>query len=169
MASAYEFISPGAGFPGVSDTGTDCRQRLGLIADAFDPTYGVGKFMYVQGAAASTLAAGEVGILSNYSAGQAYSANTASHGIMGIVPAALSATNVYGWMQIEGVVDYAKFTNTTAAAGLPVYIGSTAGRLHVAESATGFQVEGAWISQYSATSNSNSGIVQLYYPHYNGR
>lgn len=169
MASAFQFCTPGAGYPGVSNSGTDQLLDLGFVAGAKDPTYGYAEFMYVRGASASTAAAGNLVILSGHSAGQAVSGKTASQGVMGIVPAALSATNVFGWMQIAGICDYAKASNTSAAAGVPLFIATTAGLVHGTASATGFMVENAWFSQYSATANSNSVIVKLNYPTFAGR
>ena len=64
MASAYVFIDPGVGFPGISNTGTfnsssgpPAPLAFGLIAGARDPTYGYAEFMFVQG---STNAAGDL-------------------------------------------------------------------------------------------------------------
>ena len=167
--SAYQFCEPGIGFPGVSNSGTVQLLDLGFIAGAKDPTYGYGEFMYVQGASASAPTAGDLCILSGNSAGQAVSGKTASQGVMGVAPAALSATNVYGWVQIAGICDYAKASNTSAAAGVPLFIATTAGLVHGTASATGFRVEGAWFSQYSATSNSNSVIISCFHPRFEGR
>lgn len=171
MASSYQFIEPGAGFPGVSATGTVQLQRLGLIAGAHDPTYGYAEFMYVRGAAASTPTVGD-GVLVNgdYKAQQLASGNTGSRGPVGLAPAALSATNVFGWVQVLGVADYCNMgTQGTVAAGAPVVVGTTAGRLQTTAGSTGFIVNGLYVSQYSTTANSNSGILFAYYPVYDGR
>ena len=169
MASNYQFIEPTA-LPGISATQTTPAMKLGLIAGAHDPTYGYAEFVYVCGAAASAPAAGDACILVGNSAQQAVSGNTASQGPVVIVPAALSATNVFGWAQWYGVCDYAKLgTQGTGAVALPVVIGSTAGRLQTTAGATGYIVNGLKISQYSTTANSNSAILTMYYPVYDGR
>ena len=174
MASAYVFIDPGVGFPGVSNTGTfnsssgpPAPLAFGLIAGARDPTYGYAEFMFVQG---STNAAGDLCLVQGGNTAVQYgSASTATQGPLGIAPAAMSATNVYGWIQILGVCDYANMgTQGTTAAGQPVYVGSTAGRMQTTAGATGYYLGGIKISQYSTTANSNSGIVQLYYPIFDG-
>lgn len=168
--SAYQFIQPGAGFQGVSNTGTVQNLRLGFIAGAVDPTYGYAEFMYVQGASASAPTAGDLCLVQGGVAQQAVSGNTASQGVIAFAPAALSATNVYGWVQVYGVADYCKLaTAATGAVGVALCIGTTAGRAQTTASATGFRVDGAYISQYTTTANSNSGIVNLYYPVFNGR
>lgn len=173
MASNYQFIEPGAGFPNVSATvsGT-AGNRLGILAGALDPTFGYAEFMYVRGAAASAPTAGDAVIVNgtNWQAVQAVSGNTASQGKMGIAPAALSNTNVFGWVQVYGICDYANMgTQGTGAVGLPVVIGSTAGRLQTTAGATGFIINGLKIGLYSTTANSNSGILDLNYPNYDGR
>lgn len=176
--SAYKLFDPVVGLPGISGSatwGTGAGQApavpFGFIAGAVDPTYGYAEFMLVKGASASAPAAGDAVLINgDYAAMQVVSGNTASQGPVGIVPAALSATNVYGWVQVFGVCDYAKLgTQGTGAAGLPVVIGTTAGRLQTTAGSTGYIVNGLKISQYSTTANSNSAIVQLYYPVYDGR
>lgn len=171
MPSNYQFIEPAAGLPGVSQTGTSQLQRIGLIAGAIDPTFGYAEFMYVRGAALSAPAAGDAVLIDGaFRAQQLVSGNTASQGPVGIVPAALSGTNVFGWAQVYGVADYVNMgTQGTGAQGLPVVIGTTAGRLQTTAGATGFIINGLKISQYSTTANSNSGILQMYYPVYDGR
>jgi hypothetical protein len=175
--SAYKFIEPMVGAPSVSGTGTwgtapgqAPPAPFGLIAGALDPTYGYGEFMFVCGASASAPTAGDACLINGVSAMQAVSGNTASQGAIGIAPAALSATNVYGWAQVYGVCDYAKLgTQGTGAQGLPVFIGTTAGRLQTTVGTTGYIINGLKISQYSTTANSNSAILNLYYPVYDGR
>lgn len=171
MATNYQFIGPGAALPGVSATGTVQLNRLGLIAGAVDASQGYAEFMYVQGASASTPTAGDMVILSQYSAGQAGTGRTGSQGMCGVVPAALSATNVFGWVQVMGFCDYAKGSNTSFAAGLPVVMGSTLGQVlkSSATNDTGNRVDGAYFLANSATTASNSVSVFLYYPVYNGR
>ena len=176
--SAYKFINPLVGLPAVSGSatwGTSPGQApaapFGLIADALDPTYGYAEFMLVKGASASAPTAGDACLINgDYAAMQLVSGNTASQGPVGIAPVALSATNVYGWVQVAGICDYAKMgTQGTAAAGLPVVIGTTAGRLQSTAGATGYIINGLKVSQYSTTANSNSAILQMYYPIYDGR
>ena len=174
MASNYRFIDPGAAFPALSNTGTfntssgpGAPVAFGLIAGAVDPTYGYAEFMFVQG---STNAAGDLCLVQGGTCAVQYgSASTATQGPLGIAPAAMTATNVYGWIQILGICDYANMgTQGTTAAGQPVFIGSTAGRLQTTAGATGYILGGIKISQYSTTANSNSGILQLYYPCFDG-
>jgi hypothetical protein len=176
MASSYQFIEPGGAFPGISNTvsGTGAI-ALGVIAGAVDPTYGYAEFIYVRGASASTGAAGDACMIMQpgYSAMQLASGNTASQGEVCILPAALSNTNVFGWAQVYGVCDYAKLgTQGTGADGLPVVIGTTAGRLQTTAGATGYIVNGLKIAGsagYSTTAASNSAILNMVWPVYDGR
>jgi hypothetical protein len=46
---------------------------------------------------------------------------------VGVACGALSATNVYGWVQVQGRADYCKATNHSFAAGVPLFFASTAG------------------------------------------
>lgn len=171
MASSYQFIEPGAAFPGVSATGTVQLMRLGLIAGAHDPTFGYAEFMYVRGSSNSVPTAGDGCLIDGaYRAQQLVSGNTVSRGPVGLAPAALSATNVFGWVQVMGVADFVNMgTQGTTAAGFPVVVGTTAGRLQTTAGATGFLINGLYVSQYSTTANSNSGILFAYYPVYDGR
>lgn len=172
MASNYQWLEPAAALPGVSVTATSQAVRLGLIGGAYDPTYGYAEFIYCCGASASAPTAGDgVMILQpGFSAIQLASGNTASQGEVGIAVAAMSATNVFGWVQIYGIADYAKMgTQGTAANGLPVVIGTTAGRLQSTAGATGYIINGLKVAQYSTTANSNSAILNLAWPVYDGR
>jgi hypothetical protein len=177
--SAYKFYDPLIGQPVVSGTGTwgtapgqAAPLPFGFIGEAVDPTYGYAEFVFVKGpASGSSAAAGDaVQILPNFAVQQLASGSTATQGPVGIAPAALSATNVYGWVQVMGVCDYAKMgTQGTAAVGLPVVIGSTAGRLQSTAGATGYIINGLKVSQYSTTANSNSAVLGMYYPIFDGR
>jgi hypothetical protein len=177
MAISYQFVQPLAGLPTTNGTMTYATSAgvyppapLGFIAGAVDATYGYAEFMLVQGASASTAAAGDWVALTGNSAGQAVSGNTGSQGLLGVAPAALSATNVVGWVQVMGHVDYAKATNASIAAGAPLFIGSAAGRVNSTGSATGFRIDGAFCAIGSYTSSqSNSLSAYLYYPTFQGR
>jgi len=177
MASAYQFIEPGAGFPGISATGTFNTSGLsnqmplapGLVAGARDPTYGYGEFMFVQGPAAGTCGAGDAVLIIGTQVQQLVSGSTASQGAIGILPGALTASNVYGWAQIYGVCDYANLgTQGTGAVGAPLFVGTTAGRLQTTAGATGYIINCLKVSQYTTTANSNSGIVFMYWPVFDG-
>ncbi len=171
MASSYQFIEPGAGFPGVSATGTVQLMRLGLVAGAHDASFGYAEFMYVRGAAASAPTAGDgCLVVGSFGAQQLVSGNTGSRGPVGLAPAALSNTNVFGWVQVMGVADYVNMgTQGTGAVALPIVVGTTAGRLQTTAGATGFLINGLYISQYSTTANSNSGVLFAYWPVYDAR
>jgi len=178
MASAYVFIEPAAGVYGVSSTGTFSTGGVpaanppfmfGNVQGATDPTYGYAEFMFVCGPAAGTCQSGDAVLLLNNTVQQLGTASTASYGPVAYLPAPMTASNVYGWAQIMGVADYCRMTNTVVAVGLPMVVGKTIGILQSAVGTTGYRIDGLKCSQYSATTNSNSGIMNLYYPQYEGR
>lgn len=103
----------------------------GKIIRAYDPIYGEGEFMYLQGVASTIVGslvtwAGVSG--SNAPTWQtALVPNTANQGVpLAFASAALLATQ-WGWYQITGVAIAA--TNGTFTAAGPVFISATAGQV----------------------------------------
>lgn len=173
--SAYKFINPLMGVPQPGDTGTFGTQPgsgapfpFGLIQEAVDPTLGYAEFMFVKGGAASAPARGDACLIVNNAVQQIVSGNTASQGQVGIAAGAISASNVWGWAQVYGVCDYAKLgTQGTGAVGLPLCIGTTAGRLQTTASvSTGFWINAVKVGNYSTTANSDAATIQLAWPCY---
>jgi hypothetical protein len=94
------------------------------------------------------------------------SANSASFYPIGLAAGALSATNVFGWVQIAGLADYATVSNTDVAANIRVAYGSTAGQVG-SVTALGSRIQGINIpvSYGSARSASAPNLtVQLQRP-----
>ena len=173
VANNFGIFGQGAGeqAPNTACSGTVQLWPLGYVAKARDPNLGYGEFVYCVGAAASAPTAGDFVLLNaGWTAQQVASGNTASLGPCGVAMAALSATNVYGWVQVQGLNNFCNLgTQGVGTLATPVCIGSTAGRAQTTAGATGYVIGGAYIggtANYSTT-NSNSALVQLMYPFYN--
>lgn len=82
----------------IADTSTTQKHELGLIVKAKDPTYGVGEFIYLLGAASTA-----VGSWVTFDQDGNTTALLAANAI-GPVAVAMSANvaNQYGWYQISG-------------------------------------------------------------------
>ena len=97
---AYTFIEPQLGYTPVTgvDTAVNPAHPLGTIAQAKDPTYGVGEFIYLKGVASTAL-----GSWVTYNADDNTTALLAANAI-GPVAVARAATvaDTYGWYQISG-------------------------------------------------------------------
>jgi hypothetical protein len=89
--------------------------------------YAAGEFVYCRGS--NVASAGQFVNIQNGSAVLAASANSSRALPVGVAAGALTATNVYGWVQVRGRCDYARCTNHSFAADIPLYLGTTAGFL----------------------------------------
>lgn len=129
----YVIADPIAGVPAqpVSLTASVQQFPLGLQVKAYDQVLGAGVFQYCVGNAAASAVS---------SAGQfvAIVGNTAqlvstAHNIMappiGLAAGPLSNTNCYGWVQVQGMADYAKCNSNNITAGSAFYFCATNGLL----------------------------------------
>lgn len=165
--SAYKFISPGAMQP-IDSPSTVQNHPLGYRAGAVDPTLGYAEFQYVQG---STNAAGlPVFIQGNTAKALASGTNFGSAGPVGVAPAALSNTNVYGWAQVYGLCDFAVI-NGAAAVGNQLQAGSALasgfGTLAAASAVQANLVFNAAVAS-SCSASTTAGVVFLNYPFIRG-
>lgn len=162
--SQYKALGEWVGAGAFSDTETVQRFPLGFevngvkVASASNDTGGFGVFAYAQGSNVSS--AGQFVHLHNQSAVLFASANSQSVLPVGVACAALSATNLYGWVQVQGYVDYAKGTNSSIAAGVGLYPTGTAGVL-ATSGGTGNRVWGVVAPASYTSSQSNSLTVIL--------
>lgn len=165
----HQIGAPGA----MSDTGTSQLWPLGYIARAEDKQTGasskycgVGEFMYVAG---STVTALGQFVMISQTPGSAVapllaSASSASRFPVGIAAGVLSATSVFGWVQIGGVCDYAQLgSSTTGAAGVPLYGCATAGAA-VSVSSAGQLLQGCILAASHVSSQYTAATVQLERP-----
>jgi len=133
---------------------------------------GYGRFVYVQGSNIS--ASGMVAMIVPQSLpnsgvvyqAQACTAATNSMWPIGVAAAVLNATSQYGWVQVEGVCDFVRFTNSSIAAGINLYQGATAGILHSASGGDGSWYRGI-VPVQSYTSSQVVGTCLLMNPQLN--
>ena len=169
--ATYKIVGAGEGWPAVTQTGTYATStnvypplKFGQKVVAYDGTFGRGEFVFVYG---SNVTAGNLCQITGLSYGaRVAGSGTASFGPLGFAPAAMSATNVWGFLQIAGVFDSASHS-AAAAAGVAIKMGTIAGAIDsVTASNDTFQIFG----MYNAASNtaSNAASVMLSYPFFRG-
>ena len=146
---------------------------LGLCAEGRDynssgANVGAGVFQFCRGS--DVTAAGQFVHIIGNSAVQLAAANSASKFPVGIACGALSATNVYGWVQVAGLYDSGiplLASGTSFAAGGNLYINadtdSGAGYVQAA-AAAGNLIYGACVVASVAAAGTALGSVQLNYP-----
>jgi hypothetical protein len=168
----FVVIDPFLGVPTpVSQTLTTRLFDLGQTVRAADKNTtgsafycGAAEFVYCQGS--NVASRGQFCHIVSNSAVLLASANSASFYPIGLAAGALSATNVFGWVQIAGLADYATVSNTDVAANIRVAYGSTAGQVG-SVTALGSRIQGINIpvSYGSARSASAPNLtVQLQRP-----
>lgn len=168
MAANFVFIDPVIGAPGpVSATGTVQQYDIGLYARAADRGSGKtagyaggAQFVYCRGSNVGSI--GQFVHVSNGSAVLLASANSAAWWPIGVAAGALSATNVFGWVQVQGICDYATMTNVSVAANAYINFGSTAGQVG-SVTALGSRIQGIAVP-VSFTSSQSSMTVYLDFP-----
>jgi hypothetical protein len=134
--SDYFISDPNVRAGPITATHSAPQAPLGLIVNAIDraaatsggPAFG--RFYYARGS--NVASAGQFVQLQNGSAVLLASANSSLRHQVGVCPTVLSATNVYGWVQIEGLADYcrANASDVTVAAGVAAYLCATAGAVN---------------------------------------
>lgn len=174
---AYTFIENRIGMPPIAstDSGTTMPNSatvvptppttLGMVARAYDPTYGEGEFILLLGVASTV-----VGSLVSYNATTyqtALAANTAN--LAGPVAVAMAATTagLFGWYQIGGLAVIKK-TAVAVSPQVAIYQSATAGRI-MPTAASGKQILGARAANLtSVTSTTSTVIVSINRPHKQG-
>jgi len=162
--SQYKLMGPNVGGIAVSDIDTvkrfplgqelqGCRVGTGSADTALGQECGV--FKYVQGSNIGS--AGQFAMMSNGSAVLLAAANSAAKWPVGVACAALTATSQFGWMQVEGPCDFARGTNSSIAAAVPLYIAAGTAGLLVTNVVAGNQVLGV-IAPVSYTSSQSSAL-----------
>lgn len=171
--SDFKIADPRIGVPQpVSATSTYATNELpfplGMSARGIDQgsgtaaPLGAGVFVYARGS--NVASRGQFVHLQGNSAVLLAAANSASKFPVGVAAGVLSATNVYGWVQVQGLCDYARGTNSSIAAGIPLYIAAgTAGYL-LTNNVAGNMVLGVVAPNSYTSSQSQSLTVQLNYP-----
>ena len=165
MPANFVIVDPFIGAPSpVSLTASTQLFPLGLIARGQDiqtasTNCGGGQFIYVAGSNVSS--AGQWCSIVN---GSAVIATGARPGPVGVACAdGLTATSVFGWVQVQGKLDYGKGTNSTISTNQALYLGSIVGVAHSASVDGGFIAGAVCASNYS-TASSNSAWYALQFP-----
>ncbi len=143
---------------------------IGAIAYGVDRTAatslggGAGEFVYCRGSNAASI--GAFVQIQNGSAVALAAANSASNFPIGVACAVLSATSQYGWVQIQGRVDYAQGTNTSAAAGVPRYICAGTAGIVVSNVVAGNRIQGLVVPYDQSGTKGTDGtcVFDLYRP-----
>jgi hypothetical protein len=170
--SQYKALDPAIGAGALSDIDTVKRFPLGYEVQAVRvatgsadtvPGWEAGVFKYAQGSNVASV--GQFVHLSQGSAVLLAAANSASKFPAGVACAVLGATSQYGWVQVEGPCDYARGTNSSIAAGVPLYIAAGTAGILVTNVVAGNQVLGAVAPASYTSSQSNSLTLQLARPH----
>lgn len=177
MAS-YQFVDPFIGPSPVPVSGTytfatsasvNPTWPFGLEVRATDPTYGGGVFVHVQGATAGApQSAGQLCLIQGNSVLLAGTANQGSNFPLGVVAGAISASNVAGWVQVQGYVDNARISNHAVAVGASAYVASTTGLIATTQGAVGARIIGVNFPVSVTSSQSVSVTAYLNRPYVNG-
>jgi hypothetical protein len=124
----YAPISPVVGMGPTTDLMVpDTTQKFagGMVLDAVDPYFGFGRFIYLQAGAAYN--PGDLVTIVDQTFLTAVLATTGNLGTpFYVVRQVMSAVNVWGWFQFEGIAPVR--VDTGVAAGAAIGIGTTAGR-----------------------------------------
>jgi hypothetical protein len=139
---------------------------LGMVARAYDPTYGEGEFILLLGVAST-----EVGSLVSYNATTyqtALAADTAN--LAGPVAVAMSANGAgsFGWYQIGGLAVMKK-TAVAVSPQVAIYQSATVGRV-MPTAANGKQILGARSANLaSVAAGVSTVVVSINRPHKQGQ
>lgn len=168
----YVIVDPVIGAPSpASQTDTTQRWALGLEVRGTDAQSGTaqlggGVFVYVKGYSANQpQSAGQlVQFVGNNSVQLAGTVNTASNMPVGLACGAISASNVYGWVQVQGLADNARISNHDVAVGASAYVASTTGLVATTQGAVGARVVGMYFPVSATSTQSLSVTVSLNRP-----
>lgn len=165
MAATYVVLDPIIGQLAATATGTTPLAKVGGYYRGFDngsgtTNMGAGQFVYARGS--NVTAAGQFVHVSNGSAVLLASGNSNAWWPIGVAAGNLSATNVFGWVQVQGLCDYALVSNTSIATSAYICFGSTAGQVG-SVTALGSRIAGIGIPT-SFTSSQTSVTCYLDFP-----
>lgn len=160
--STYKIVDQAVGAPSPV-TQVDATQRfpLGFIARAADNSLGAAQFVYLQGSNVASV--GQLVAISGNQAVLAGTVNSTAAGPVAVAAGVMSATNLYGWAQVQGICDFVKFTNSSVAAGAPVYMAAGTAGVVVTNVVAGNGIKGI-VPTVSYTSSQTYGTAHLMYP-----
>ena len=145
----------------IAATGT-VNHPLGYIVEAYDPTYGGGKFIYLYGVASNTI--GSVVTYNQLTGITTLIPNTANLGAPFAVSMSANTSATTGsWYQLEGAAVIKK-TAVKVSPSVKLYISATAGRL-MPTAASGKQALNVITVNAATVASATSTITaQLAYP-----
>ncbi len=162
--SDYIVVDQRIGTPAITATQSSPMCSLGCETPAFDRAAATslggaaGLFVYCRGS--NVASAGQFVQIQDGSAVLLAAANSALAFPIGVACAVLGATSVYGWVQIQGRVDYARGTNTGLTVGIPQYICAGTAGIVVSNSVAGNRIQGIEVPfTQTVTSLSAGGYV----------
>lgn len=161
---AYNISTPLAGFQSIAETSTTQRHPLGTEVEAFDPTYGGGKFTYLKGIASTA-----VGSMVDFDQYTGVTALSPATGGIGPVAIAMSANvaNQYGWYQIEGAA-VVKAPNAVVVGAEVFSLAATPGSVDDA-AVIGEQIVNAKFSSLTGVPATGFAVAQISRPFHQGQ
>jgi hypothetical protein len=158
-------IDPYLGVQNASDSGTVRLANVGEYYRFYDngsgsTNFGGAQFVYCRGS--NVTARGQFVHISNGSAVLLASANSTCWWPIGVAAAPLTGTAAFGWVQVQGLCDYATASNTAIAANAYIAFGSTAGQVGTV-TALGSRINGIAVPT-AFTSSQVSATVYLDFP-----
>lgn len=165
----------------ITESGTAQRFPLGMVVRGFNAGTATGTKSNIQGGAifqycrgSDVSSAGQFVQIQGNSAVLAAAAAGASYFPIGVAAAPMTATNVFGFVQIHGICDYVLSTNEDHTAGNPLYINAGTAGLVQSTPVAGQNIEGAVnLVAFSSSGATGTGTdllysnltVQLRFPH----
>lgn len=170
---AYVFVDVQVGRPAIASTladpgtpvaGRSTPGRLGEIARAYDPTYGMGEFIYLKGVVGTLL--GMVVTYDQYLKTTTIAPATAGKGSVAVAMSA-NVANQYGWYQIGGAA--VVLAPNAMAVGADVFmLAATPGSVDDAQ-VNGEQIVNATVSTTTGTPAAGFGVIQINRPFLQGQ
>ena len=168
----YVPVDPQAGVPAYSVSNTFATASgiyppvpfgaVGEFADLQTGTSNAGQAVAIYCQGSNVTAAGQFVMISSGSAVLLNSANSTCFYPIGIAGAPMTATNVGGWVGVQGLFDNGAFTNVVMAANNRIALGSTAGQIG-SVTALGSGIRGINIPvSYTSTDGSATSLAGVY-------
>jgi hypothetical protein len=163
---AYTPTTPEAGIQPIAEFSSTQNHPLGWTVDAYDPTYGGGKFVYLKGVASTV-----VGSLVTYN--QLTGATTLAPSTANLAkPLAVSMSanivaTTFGWYQVFGAAVIAK-TATKVSPNVPLFL-TSAGAVSATASAGKEMLNAISINAATVASATGTITAQIAYPFAQGQ
>ena len=163
---AYTPNYPELGIQPIAVTSTTQNHPIGYTVTAYDPTYGSGTFIYLQGVASTVV--GSLVVYNTLAPSTTLAPNTAHLAEPVAVAMSANVASQFGWYQTVGCAVVAK-TATKVNPAVPLFLSGTAGSVF-ATATSGKQILNA-ISNNAATVASATGTVtaQIAWPFAQGQ